>query len=55
MVFFLAAGTLDEEDMACIISTVGMMIRWDAALMAGCNHIVGNPLTQALIKDKVFT
>src|SRR5690606_21291645 len=49
------SGTLDEQQVAAVIFTVGMHVAGLPALVALGNDIVGDALTQALVKHKVFS
>src|SRR5690606_14740600 len=54
-VLFSTGITLNKQQVAIIIFTVGMLITFVAALMASADHIFRNPLTKPFIKNKVLS
>src|SRR5688572_28680976 len=46
--------TLNKQQVAIIIGTIGVIVAWLTALMAFGNDIFRNPFAQALIKNKIF-
>src|SRR5689334_4259537 len=55
VIFCRAIIALYEQQVTTIIFAVGMCIAGLAALMALCNDIFRNTLTQPLVKHKVLT
>lgn len=52
--FYSASGTLDEEEVTLQVGAVSIVITGTITLIALREHIVRNPLPEALVEDEVL-